>query len=357
MKISLLSPALTRLEFVDKYESLIWTDRFDALGDFELILSANLDIVNRLVEEFFLKRSDSQRLMVIENVTLKTDAVEGDKVIIKGRSLESFLYRRIVWGQVVLSGNLQTALKTLLENNAIVCPGAPDRVISRLEFAETDDSRITGLTVDDQFKGAYIYDVVEKICQKNGLGFHIILTPENKFEFKLYVGQDRSYTQLANPHVVFSPKFNNLVSSEYNSAMENLRTVTLVGGEGEGIDQRMAVAESPYGAGTDLNRREIYTDASSVSSKVDGGTLSDPVYIAQLQQKGLEKLNEHEIVETFQGELDPVVTFTYERDFSIGDIIQVDDGYGHKARSRVNEVIHSHDTASGDRVYPTFVTL
>ncbi len=56
---------------------------------------------------------------------------------------------------------------------------------------------------------------------------------KKQFVFELYAGFDRSYDQTENPYVIFSPKFENIINSNYIESKASLKTVTLVGGEGE----------------------------------------------------------------------------------------------------------------------------
>lgn len=64
------------------------------------------------------------------------------------------------------------------------------------------------------------------------VGFRIKLSDDNKFVFKLYAGADRSYDQFTNPYVIFSPKFENVINTNYLESKKTLKTVTLVAGEG-----------------------------------------------------------------------------------------------------------------------------
>lgn len=49
--------------------------------------------------------------MIVEKIQITSDTEDGNHVTVTGRSLESILDRRIVWGQKLLSGNLQNGIK------------------------------------------------------------------------------------------------------------------------------------------------------------------------------------------------------------------------------------------------------
>lgn len=157
--------------------------------------------------------------------------------------------------------------QTMLNEN-IISPSIADRKISNFTFKPSTDNKVTGLTIDNQYTGDDLYTVIKGLCEENNIGFKIILTDDNKFEFSLYAGADRSYDQTENPYVVFSPNFENIINSNYYSSNANLKNVTLVAGEGEGASRKTTVV----GSGSGLDRRELFTDARDISSDTEDGS-------------------------------------------------------------------------------------
>lgn len=99
---------------------------------------------------------------------------------------------------------------------------------------------------------------------------------------------------------------------------------------------------------TGLSRRELYIDARDLQSDSDpDNPLTTEEYTAILQNRGLEKLAEHQLVRSFSAQvrtLDP--TYTYGEDFFLGDTITVtDDRLGVTVDAVVQGVERS---ASGD---------
>ena len=207
--------------------------------------------------------------------------------------------------------------------------------------------------LEAQYTGDNLYDVIQKICEEQGIGFKITLNDEKQFVFELYAGSDRSYDQTRNPYVIFSPKFENIINSNYIESKASLKTVTLVGGEGEGADRRYTTV----GGGSGLNRRELFTDARDISSNVGSDdALTDAEYMAQLQQRGKEKLAENVSITSFEGETETTIMFQYGKDFFNGDIVQIANEYGHETKARILEIVRSEDK-DGYSVYPTFKTI
>ena len=284
MELIVLDTSLKMLSVLDTFESLIWTERYSAYGDFEVYTSINDSILEILKDDYYLWLKESDQTMIVEDRKIESDAENGNHFTVTGRSLESILERRIIWKQTILSGNFQNGIKKLLDEN-IINPSDASRKVERLIFEASTDPAITGLTVDAQFTGDNLYDAIKKLCDSKNIGFRIKLSDDNKFVFKLYAGEDHSYDQFTNPYVIFSPKFENVINTNYLESKKTLKTVTLVAGEGEGADRKTTTVACSSGAGTGLNRRELYTDASMNATNITtGGYVGSEMYKKNLAQ-------------------------------------------------------------------------
>ena len=253
--------------YVDVFYSFIWSDRYLGYGDFELVVPATTKYLELIQQDYYLTINESDHVMIVEEITIETDAENGNELKITGRSLESILERRIIWGQKSLSGNFQNGIKSLLVD-ALISPKIGDRRIDNFKFQEVDDPRITELTVEGQYTGDVLYDVIKSLCAKENIGFKVILDAKYNFVFSLYAGIDRSYDQTENDYVVFSSKFENLLQSNYIKSKKLLKNVSLVAGEGQGATRKtLSVGEA-----SGMDRREMFTDANDISSKVSDGT-------------------------------------------------------------------------------------
>lgn len=366
MNIFILNESFQLQHIIDSFYSFIWTDRYDEAGEFELSVASTTANLSMLKRGYYLQIIESDHLMIIESISLDTDS-DGDNTLkITGRSAESLLDRRIVWTQITFAAGItiQSAIKTLI-TDAFLTTG--DRYVSGFIFEENSDLATTPVLVDDaslgygaQYLGDNIYNVVHDLCQENGLGFQITLNDSNQLVMKLTNGVDHSYDNTgSNPYVVFSPKFENLLSSNYLESQTNYKTIALVGGEGEGTARVFASTTSTL---TGLNRKEVFVDASDISSSstdANGNTITidSASYKQLLIQKGIDSLTDYTESTSFEGEADIYGSFTYGKDFTLGDIIQLEDAYGHSDKCRVNELVVSYDTSDGYKVYPTFITI
>ena len=345
MNIFVMNTNFEVVSVLDSYESIIWNDRYASYGDVEIYTNFDPKLLDVFKQDYYLSILESEHMMIIEGLEITSDSEEGNHLKITGRSLESILDRRIVWAQTSVSGSLQTALKNLM-NAAIINPSIADRKISNFIFQDSTDTAITSLTLTAQFTGDNLYTIVTEVCEAYKIGFKIVLNDSNQFVFSLYSGTDRSYSQEANPYVVFSPKYENVINSDYINSSETMKNVTLVAGEGEG-DQRITVT---VGSGSGLTRRELFTDARDIQSR----EVSD--INAALIQRGREALADNTSTVHFEGQVEATKMFKYREDFWMGDIVQIANEYGIEGAARVISFIHSEDT-NGIQLYPTFEAI
>lgn len=351
MDTFILDAAYKAVAVLDTFQSRIWTDRYNRYGDFEVYIPAIMPVCSFLQEGYYLYSPDlSDRMMIIEDIQLKCDPEDGDFYTVTGRSLESILARRVIWGYREIKGNLQEGVKALLNEN-VINPTKTTRKIPNFEFRDSTDSRITSLTLDAQYFGDNLYEVIAAICDEKRLGFRVLPNFTNGgLIFELFKGVERALDQTANPYVIFSPDFDNFISSNYLETTSNYKNVALVGADGEGSARKYIDAFEGNDEPSGLSRRETFTDAYGVS-KDEGTTEED--YNKQLKQKGLEELADLKVTKAFEGEIDSSRQYVYGRDFGIGDVVQVTNNYGQSGKSRVSEIVMSEDD-TGFIITPTF---
>ena len=349
MEVYILNDNFEMLHLVDSFTSFIWTDRYNKAGDFEIYMPTSSENLDKFTPNYYIWDKDSEHLMIIEDIKTKADVESGNNLTVTGRSLESILDRRVIWNKTEFTNNasLQDAFEQLIEENIIgthngsaIAGFVQERKISNFIFEKSTDTAITSLTLEAQYNGENLYDVITKVCEEKKIGFKITLNDSNQFVFKLYVGVDRSYSQSTNPYVVFSPNFENIINSEYTESLSTYKNVALVVGEGDD-PKKVSSGDTTV---TGLNRREIYLQDSNLKAE----NTDD-----QYKEKGIEELKNYKIDKIFEGEVETSGIFKYQRDYFIGDILELEDEYGRQSRTRVVEFIRNQDD-SGYKAYPSF---
>lgn len=359
MILYVLNKEFKTVEIIDSLIGLIWTDRYDEAGEIEIETSANPAYWNAFQPDYYLWLKDSEHLMIIEDREITTDYEKGVTIKITGRSLESILERRIVWGQTIFKNKSVKDIICDLLNQSIISPSDSARKIPNFILGEfqngTEGAMMT--KVDAQYTGDDLYTVVKTLCQACGIGFKILLNSSNQFVFDLYEGTDHTYDQFKNPYIIFSPSQNNITSTDYLDSEKTKKTVALVLGEGEGAERKAWTTQADSeNAPVGLLRRELYVDARDISSQTEEGEdISAEEYNQMLDTRGKEKLAENIATTAFDGQVDALLTYEYKKDYFLGDIVQVVNELGMELNLRVKEYIYSQDV-NGITYYPSFAT-
>lgn len=353
MNLVVLDKQFGAVGIIDVFESLVWTDRYNEAGQFELYTSMDPNIFLTIASGYFIKMEKSEHIMVIEAIEIRTDVETGNKLVVTGRSLESILDRRVVLGQTIIDGSLQDAIGQLLTENAIDS-SQPNRNFPNMVFTASMDPIITALALKAQYDiPDYLYTVITGLCMFNKIGYKITLSETDQMVFQLYNGANRSYDQATNPYVVFSPEFDNLLSSNSFTTDRFKKTITFVRGDTSSGPPHVI----PFGSEvpTGLDKRELYTDATDLSKFVEGTTTELPVleYLEQLKERGRQDLREWKRIDTFDGQAQTTTGFSYGIDYFLGDIVQFANEYGIGGKARITEVVYSVDSR-GEYFYPTF---
>lgn len=356
MELYVLDENLLRFAVIDKYESLIWTERFADTGDFELVIASTIESRGLLTLGSRLAINESHRVMIIDTAESKQDA-EGRYILtVKGPSLESVLKDRVAkktftnltteptWTLVGTPGNIireifQTVCVTGALNVHDVIPFiASGSVYPPNTIPESAD--VISIDVDV----TSVFAIIKSLCDTYDMGFHIVRDFDtSKLYFNVYTGSDRTTAQTQLPAVVFGSDLDNLTGIyelKSNAQYKNIAYVFAKFG-----------TETVYAVGIDPNisgfeRRVIFVDANDVDE-------SDPVGLSTiLQQRGLEALSKSKSIALFDGEIPESSRYTYGVDYQLGDLIEMRDSSDVMNYMRITEQIFASD-AEGERSYPT----
>lgn len=407
MNIWVLDGSFNQLGLIEKYESLIWSDRHRKVGDIELVMAATTEIIALVKKDYYLVLPDYDLCYIVDTILLSTSVDGGKTVTISGRDLKSVLKRRIVWSQTEVSGTIQNSWLRLIEE-AMIIPKDYDRRIPEVSVVVSGDAFFGDLKMDAQFSGDNIGEITDALCEayefgyeaklrvsdnmsgmdyalrrapygvtytrQPGFGYYygpvssmLAVVPEDKaylpgkqyiawargfasaasevllyfkytdgtlsygeyfpasisgwvsgvstvgktvkfvgityssqpattvrvnrgsfvvqlytegatppstelpkvdngyfFQFSLRRGADRSYNQLANPWVVFSPGYENLIRTDYLNSNAAYTNVALVAGEGEGADRKTSVVRNQSNNLADLSQ-PIFRSVSNLA--------------------------------------------------------------------------------------------
>lgn len=357
MDVFVLDDYLVRDSVVDSYFSFIWSERVSSLGDFELVVANTNEAKNLLAIGKRLGINESKRVMDIETHEAKVDDEGRNVLTITGRSLESILMERIAWNNAtagsetkpkwVITGTPAEAARWIFYQVCVAGAMSPSDIIPFYvtgttypadTIAESPDSVVFELEIGT------VYERIKDICDQYKMGFRLYKGPDDsKLYFNIYQGNDRTTQQSVLDPVVFSPSLDNLAKIQELTSVENLRNVAFVYSKTKSI--------FVYTDGTDSStsgfaRRVLYVDATSVDET------TEPNLTKILTQKGYEALAKNRSITAFDGEISQADQYTYGLHYELGDLVEMQSGFGVTNNMRVTEQIFVSDE-NGSRSYPT----
>lgn len=333
---------------INQYTSLMWPDKFNGHATFELcapITEENKTLI-RKGNVLWCGCDNAAMIEIIESD--KNDS--GEKTYkVKGRTLEMLLTTRIIWGTYDCNNKYtSTAMYEIVDRQCV----NPSRIERKIPFLECAVDENLGKKITSQKTGGEVYEALQSLASDSDLGFSVLFRPiEKKLIFKVIEGVDRSIMPTAagdsNP-VIFSTDLEDILSSSYYTNDQDVKSVALVMGEGEGASRKRVTSGDDSSSG--FLRRETYVDARDLRSEVlndDGSTtaLSEADYNATLNNRGDEKLSECVVIETFEAQMR--VTggqYTYGVDYNKGDKVIIEDlELGVQVVGKITEVSENYD--------------
>lgn len=344
---------------IDVARSIIWRSVYFGVGDFEIYAQATPEIINLLRVGRYVTRPDNEKVGIIESVHVATNEQDGTMITASGRFAKSMLERRIIYNlsgssnnATILRGNVETAVREVVKDNAISCAFDSKRNMPLLMLGDSSNIPLTIIDADGNAAAKQVtYEnllaYTDGVLEEYGLGATCKLNG-GKFRYVIYRGIDRSADNISgNIPIVFSKEFDNLTASEYLYNATTEKNVALIGGEGEGIERFYTLIA---GSEAGLQRREIFIDASSIKKKYKDEndveqTYTDAEYKAMLDAKGKQDIEPLTATESLNGTIDATNgNYIYGRDFALGDIVTVQDNeLGIYSNVRIREAIEVQD--------------
>jgi hypothetical protein len=329
MDINVLDYNFNLIAIVDTYQSLIWCKRYNDIGALDLQIEATNETLSVFKKGNYITRNDDDAIYRIEAIELDTNEDKDNSLIVGAYDIKKILNQRIVYDTETYNTTVENAIRGLINNN-FINPNNLSRKINN--FALKNAKGFTEL-IQTQITYDVIGEKINELCKTYNYGYK--LTRENGvFYFDLFKGVNRSINQSEVSPVVFSPEYDNLVSSKYNLDISEIKNVALVGGEGEGKNRK----KIEVGTATGLDRFEMFVDSSGVSS--NEGEITDSEYYQMLIENGKEQLAQNSTSTSFEGVVDTNL-YEYKKDFDLGDIVTLENEYGIKVDARIIEIIET----------------
>lgn len=362
-----------------KTDSLVWTERFQPVGDFELHTQAVNSIRSLLPERSMCTLLDTNEVMWVDSHDIEENSDGVDELVVKGRTLDWFLMNRI-WKNAPYGKKITMAKKYSTRQaveawvwNAICNGTGIDKInvsatypaaneLPNVMVTDSIPPSSDGPSKSRKVGNGYIYDQMMTFLTSGKYGVRIIrpngtkgrkvhLDADGTFNadsvadisdlrFDFYEGRDISDS------VVFSYKAGHLDEPTYYKSSETLKTGCFVDG-----DPRTHYYTDPdvvAGTNAGWNRLDAYVDGGSKDAGVDADDFEE-----SLEDQGMRAVRKDGAhIDSVEAQISPFINFTYGKDYRLGDRVKVQGRYGVNEKKWVTEFIRAQDSG-GYRAYPT----
>lgn len=242
MELYVLDSLLRRTAVVDSFDSVVWTERYNDVGDMTLNIHSTLATRNLLVTDTLLSSNVSRRVMMIKTVEDKVAANGTKTLVITCSSIEILLDDRVARDTLstgttlepnwVITGLPAAIARQVFQNVMVDCvldPGDALPFYHTGNMYPADTIAEPSTSVPLSIAPGSVLAALKSICQTYDLGFRITRNLDNsQLFFNVYSGNDRTTAQTANPAVVFAPNLDNLLNSSYLTSTKQYKNVCYI---------------------------------------------------------------------------------------------------------------------------------
>lgn len=350
---------------IENYDSLLWTERFNSTGDFQLVTGDVSTFMSLLPEGTLLSLRESNAVMIVETHKIERKKNQTTKLTITGRSFDSVLERRVAinagpeaeWNVIAKT---PSDVAYYIMNYICVMGTLHVRDIfpsSLVQFITPADY-LTGSGPNRSFsvpKGNLLSAVQQFVqasmrsdpttspvtpkVEPHGLRAVRPDSSDTAIGMEIYKGTAREDS------VYFDATRELLDDGTYLFSKVNSATTAYTAGNSP-WSKIFVEAYDPLSLSA-LDRRVMLVDVSSAGN----------ILLPQITELAKMSLYESSKTAIFDGSINEDLSpYLYGLDYNLGDTVKLVGDYGLDQISRVTEYIRSEDE-SGFKSYPTLVTI
>ena len=332
---------------VDRYISFIWTETYQQGGNFKLVLH---ELPEGIEEDSIVNIPGSSEIMVVNEIY--REYIPGQKTTITVSGITFFewaLSKRVVGGSYLANDTLVEVTRAI-SNQAFRQAG--DRFLPGFRFSDILVSPAASYPITRQLCGERLDVLFKDFAAEASVGICSSLTRVNgdpEIICRYYVGTDR-------PNVVFSTRNGGLAKFTRLQRKGGRKTFMYGAGDSsKAVRDLVTQQRTPTARG--WSRNEGFYDGGGLPTKnADGTDLSFQVQARTLLRETSGALNKTRDIDAADGETVPQSLYRYRRDYSLGDVVYLENLDKTRARVRVVEYTFTSE-ADGTRTFPTFKNL
>ena len=372
---------------IDRFFSLIWTERYYSAGDFQVVLPVIPYLIQQLAPGTLIGLRGVKEIMVVDTLVIANDTIT-----VSGGDLVQFLNQRVAWFEdpgydgsgdnpdgssqprssgvkfADYSDNTQTAGEFIsgVVKSMVIDPDPfdvpfmsinldwNDEVISNLSLGNIDH---TGGNQDLSFPIGQLYDSLVQIAQAQNVGFRLYLssadydTGDYSLKFSTYRGKDRTSDQTDRDLLRFSGDLDNFTGTSETYSNTDSKNVAYVTFQNV-VSVHYPPWVDPDNPPKNFSRRVIRVDAPDIHLVAGDGKIDR--FRARVAANTFRHQRD---LTTVDGQvLEVPGQYRYPQDYFLGDLVELEGKSGLIVKATVAEYIRSQDQY-GIKEYPTFQIL
>ncbi|AWN05977.1 minor tail protein [Streptomyces phage RavenPuff] len=354
MEAYVLDALLRRIAVIDQFESLIWTERFAAFGDFQMDIESTPATRTLLSLGTLLAMNESYRVMMVETIEDELNSDGRRMLSVKGRSIEAILLDRVAKNSTAdlttspkweITDEPADVARKIFHDICVTGVLDPADVIPFIHEGTflppgTVAEPIDPITIE--LDPTTVYDAIEDLCNVWSMGFRLLRNFDaSELWFDIYMGSDRTTAQTTLAPVIFTSALDNLQDIKELKTIDKAKNVAYV------YSPAGFLKVYPVGVDEDVTGFERHvlvvnaTDVTSETADIPGALL----------QKGMEELAKNRVSQSLDGEIAQNSQYKYGVHYNLGDIVEMRTDNSTN-NMRVTEQIFVSDQ-QGERAYPT----
>jgi hypothetical protein len=309
MEIYILDRELNIWGVISSYESILWTEKVHEPGNVKAVFLFTEKMNEILQRGYLLYKTDELQPAIITKKTLKLNKYGQQTITVQGYMASRYFRQRIIWKKMVMRGTPEKMMRQMVQEQ-VIAPEDESRKMPLIELGEFNNFDMD--EIEKQITYDNLQEALTDMAKTTELGYRLRMDyARKKLIFDVYRGTDR--TQGTEHPCIFTRKFKNVFTEEYNEDEGNYKSICLVGGPGEDTDRVLVTV----GSGTGLDRYEMFYNASGYSAE----GITEEVLQEQLRQKGLEKMSAYYIAKAFEIKINKEKAMQFE----LGDYVTCKD--------------------------------
>lgn len=352
-------------DIISEFASAIWTERYSAAGDVQLVVPASPSMIKKLAKGTYLGLRGTKEIMMLE-----TQNIEEGLLTVSGQSLVKFLDQREAWFKNPDTSEDNLVAEYTLNTTAgqLISDAVEKTVINPIPFTggyvgvnlDWARDKLPGLAlgmIDDNgevkrltIRLGPLYTAIQQLAEAEGVGIKLYLesarfTTGYVLRFITYRGHNRTSS---NPDrlVRLTPAMDSLADVKEVSSLSEYKNVVYVSYKNS-ISKHYAEPTLPIPEGFD--RRVLMVEAEDIF-------LTSDHIAAYRAQTARDAFANNNYILAVDGQITPQNIYKFGIDYGLGDIIELEGFTGAISKARVTEYIRSQDS-TGEKEYPTLSVI